>query len=231
MPSDSGERRRELLVLAADGCLISAGAFGLMMGSAFGLDWLGVAPLSEPGGSGIDLLLSTFSWLLQIGGMFVGPVLVWLLYRRRFDKGAVLGALVGFGLGGAAIFPVAMLGAALDWLVGLVTDVEYAGLIGYLGLIVAAFVALLVWLDIRAVRDLSSARENVPLAISRFVATLAVIGFAWGVTVAVVAGEGPDAGVFMLAAGLGGAIVVTMAELGSRYLQRQTDAQTTVVHT
>lgn len=231
MPSDSGERRRDLLVLAADGCLISAGMFSLMMGAAFGLDALGVAPLGEPGGSGLDLLLSTISWLLQIGGMFVGPAIVWALYRRRFDKGAILGAIVGFALGGAAIFPVAMFGAVVDWLVGLVTDVENAGLIGYFALVVAAFVALLVWLDVRAVRDLATARDNPGIAVARIVATLAVIGFSWGVTAAVVSGEGPDAAVFMLAGGLSGAIVVTMADVASRYLQQRSDSQTTVAHT
>lgn len=61
MSPDAASGRRDLLTLAADGCLLTAGAFALMMGVAFGLDALGAVPLAEPRGSGVGVLLSVIS--------------------------------------------------------------------------------------------------------------------------------------------------------------------------
>lgn len=224
MSSESVSTRRDRLMLAADGCLITAGTFGLMIGVAFGLDALGVAPLGEPHGGGLDLLLSVISWLLQVGGFVVGPVIVWWLHRRQFSKTAILGLIAGFPIGGALVLPVAMLGALFGWFVGLFTKVEYAGAIAYLVLIVIAFLAVLVWLVIDAFRDLSATpREHVSLDVGRLVAFIVVAVFAGVVIAKTIAGEDAfEAFAFVLAAGVEGAAVITAADVIVRVLKGRT---------
>ncbi len=223
MSSDSASRSRDVALLAADGAVITAGTFAAMIGLAFGLDALGVVPLGGPSGSGLQLVLSIFSWLLQVSGFVVGPVLVWWLHRRRFGKFEVIGGVVGFGLSGAVIFPVAALGGAIGWFVGLFTSVEFAGAIAYLVLIVVAFVVVMIWVDVRAIRDLARrADARTSLDIARLVATAAVVVFGAIVVAKMLAGE--DAGeafVFVLAAGVEGAVVVAIADVVARFLAKQ----------
>ena len=208
-------RRRELLSLAGDGCLITAGTFALMMGAAFVLEWLGVVPLGEPRGSGISLVLSFLSWLLQVGSFVVGPLLAWRLHGRRFGKADVPGLIVGFPVGGALVMPLAILGPLIDWFVGLFSPAKYAGAIGYLAFVVFAFLAVLVLVDVDALRDLSmTRRSHLPLDVGRLMATVAVVAFASVGAAKMIAGEGAlEASVFLLLAAIQGASVVVVADV------------------
>jgi len=211
----NSSRRRELLALGGDGCLLTAGTFALMISAAFVLEWLGVVPLGEPHGSGISLALSFLSWLLQVGGFVVGPLIAWRLHGRGFGKADVPGLIVGFPVGGALVMPLAMLGPLIDWFVGLFTPAKYAGAIGYLAFVVFAFLVVLVLVDIDALRDLSvTRRSHLPLDVGRLMATAAVVAFASVVVAKMIAGEGAlDAWVFLLLAGIQGAFVVVVADV------------------
>ena len=226
MSSDSASTKRELLTLAADGCAITAGTFAAMIGVAFGLDALGVVPLGGPNGSGFMLVLSIFSWLLQIGGFFVGPVLVWWLHKRKFGKFEVIGGVVGFGISGFAIFPVAMVAAAVGWFVGLFTSVQYAGALAVLVILVVAFLALLIWLDVISLRDLPAGRrEHVPLDVARLLASVAVAVFGAIVLIKMLGGEdAAEAFAFVLAAGVTGGVVVAVADVIARFLSARAEA-------
>lgn len=226
MPSRSVPTLRDWFTLGADGCLITAGTFSLMMGAAFGLEKLGVAPLGSPQTSWFMTLLSWLSWLLQIGGFVVGPVLTWLLYRRRASTRAALGAIAGFPVAGAIVMAASMLGALIDWVVGQFTSVEFAGAIAYLFLVSAAFLAMIVWLNVDAVRDLAhSHRQHLPVNIGRFAATVTVVVFMVAVIVLVSAGADPEAWVFVLAAGVVGGVVVVVADIVARFFESRTTRQ------
>lgn len=228
MSSDSGSTKRDVFMLAADGFLITAGTFAVMMGAAFGLDALGVAPLGEPGGSGVDFALSTLSWLLQVGGFIVGPALAWRLRHRRFTRFAVLGAVIGFPLGGAAIMLLLAPGALFGWLGSRIASSEVAGALVYFALIVTALLLVIAWVDIDAFRDLSAGRRtHVGLDVARLIVTFAIVVFAAVEISIAVSGTGDgevvDPAVFMMAAGVSGAVVVTSAHLVERFFSSRVE--------
>ncbi len=230
MSSGSGSTKRDAFMLAADGFLITAGTFAVMMGAAFGLDALGVAPLGEPGGSGSAFALSLISWLLQVGGFVVGPTLAWRLTGHRFTRFAVLGAVIGFPLGGAAIMVVLVPGVLFGWLGSKITSSERAGALVYLALVVVALLVVIALLDIDAFRDLpDSRRDHVALDVARLLATIAIAVFAAVEISIAVSGTGDsevaDPAVFMIAAGVLGATVVTSANLVERFFSSRADAQ------
>jgi len=226
MPSDSGEAKRGRLMLYADGALITAGAFALMMGAAFGLDALGVSPLGDPAATGASAAFSWLSWLLQVGAFVVGPALTWTLHGRAFGKGTLLGAVIAFPVASGVVMTAAMLGAATDWAVGLFTTAQFASAIAYLVLRVTAFVALTAWLDADAVRDLAhSPRQHPAVDAARLGSTLAIGAFVWFVSVALLKGEGSEAGVFMLVAAVQGAVVVISADIVTRVLRTRNGGQ------
>lgn len=216
---------RENLALAADGCLITAGTFAIMMGAAFILQWLGISSMSEPDFSSPRWPVDLFSWLLQVGAFFIGPLVAWKLSGRRFTRGAILGGALGFFTAGAVVMAVSMTAAGVDWLVRTTTSLEYVGAIAFLVVLVALFVFVAAIQDFAAVRDLASNPKHRVLDIGRLVATLGVVGFVVGTLVVIVTqGGGVDPAVFMLAAGIQGAVVVTVADAVDRYASRAAPA-------
>ncbi len=227
MSPESVSSKRDLALLAADGAAITAGTFAVMMGAAFGLDALGVAPLSEPGGSGLKAVLSLLSWLLQVGGYFVGPLLAWWLHQRKFDRAGLVGLLVGFPVGSALAVPVAMLGAVFAWIGSKLTPSEFGGGIAYAALMLLVFLAAVLWVLVDAFRDLPAARrEHLALDIARIVSALAVATFAAIVVALLVAGQdAAEAFVFVLIGAVEGAAVVTGAEIVVRLIRSRAAAQ------
>lgn len=207
MTSGSRLDKREMLFMAADGGVITAGVFAAMIGLAFILEWTGVAPMGEPQGTGLKLVLSIISFVLQAGGMIVGPLVVWVLYRRGFGRKALLSVILGYFIGGALFTPILFVASGLNWLVAKITPYEYAGAIAFLVVVVAAFVAALLWANATAIRDLRASHENVPLDVARIAATVAVLAFAGGVVVITLRGENSfEAMAFVFAAGINGAL-------------------------
>ena len=208
--------RRSRAVLAADGCLLTAGAFGLGTALSFAIDSLaGVGPAGIGTAGGAGTVIMTISWLIGVAGFFVGPPLAWVLHGRRVDWVASLGAVAGYVIGGAAVYAATMLAALVTWLVFLATGSELGGAVAFLAVTMLALLALAVWLSVDAARDLSPRRrEHVGLDIARLLAAVSVIGFSVGVY-AVTTAEGafdPEALAFVLAAGVAGGVVVAAAD-------------------
>jgi len=190
--------------LAGDGALIMAAACAVL------------APLAS-------LYQGATFPLMAIG--LLAPLLVWRLHGRRVDgpatSGAVLGYLTGVGLALGLLALLAVVGLIL-MAVGLsdVMNDTDTGTRIVVGIVVATFLALAVWLDVDALRDLSAKRrEHVSLDVARLVATAAGAVYIGG---AVAAAMGPGdfdyAGAILSMGGCGvvGAAVVTVADLWVR---------------
>lgn len=196
-------------MLAADGCLLTGGAFGLGTAASFTLD----------SAAGSNAGVATISWIIGVAGFFVGPLLAWLLHRRRVGWVATLGAVAGYVLGGATVYAATLFAALATWLVRLATGSDTAGALAFFVAVMAALFALVVWLVVDAVRDLSpKRRHHVGLDIARILAAVAVIGFTVGVVVLTTMGSGfdPEALAFMLAGALSGGAVVAAADFAVR---------------
>ena len=226
MTSEFFARHRGRLRIMADGSLVTAGAFALMMGAAFGLHALGVAPLGEPPTAPIGYALEVTSWLLQVGGFIVGPAVVWVLYARRLEKWSIISLIIGYLFGGVFVIPVVMAGALLDWLVTLVSSVEFIGAITHLVVLVLAFVAVIVWLDVDAIKDLNPhERTHATLSVVRLVSTAASVVFAGVVIALMFAGEDAvEALAFLLMAAVQGAGVIAVADVVHGLITRNSAA-------
>ena len=167
---------KERGTLAGDACLVTAAAFGLVTG-ALALTFM---PEGDPPEDMTWVPL--FSALFSLATVIVGPLVAWRLHGRRLTWMAVLGAVVGGFVLGNVVGMLAML--VLVPLVWLVTSVstEIAGLVAVVVVIGGAFVALLVWLVVDGVRDLSpSRREHPRLDVVRFISVAVLVVFAIGV--------------------------------------------------
>ena len=221
--------RRETLMIAGDGALLTLGAFAIGMGSALALHAWGVAPLGEPDPTSGQFFLGLISWLLQVGGLVVGPILAWRLHHRRFTGAAVLGALVGAPVTVAAVMAVAAIAQVFGWIASPFTDNEFAGPIAVAVLVVAAIIMAAAWVLADGIQDLGSGegrRQHVGLDIARLVGGVALI--ATGVWAWAIVGAGGDLEGFdiMMAGGVFGAIVVTTASLADRWQESHRESGT-----
>lgn len=93
---------------------------------------------------------------------------------------------------------------------------ELAGPLAVLVLVCAGFVALIVWLDIDAVRNLSPGRrEHQRLDVARIVATVVFVIFAgttFGANIANPKSEIGEAAIFAMAAGIFAAVLTAVAD-------------------
>lgn len=218
--------RRSRAILAADGCLLTAGAFGLGTALSAAMDSLaGVSAAGRGPTDAVGMVILTISWLIGVAGFFVGPLVAWLLHGRRVDWVASLGALAGFVLGGAAVYAATMLAALVTWIVFRVTGSELGGAVAFLTVTMLALLALAVWLSVDAIRDLSpNRREHVGLDVARLLAAVLVIGFSIGVyavTTTMQGGFDPEALAFMIAAGIAGGVVVAAADFATLNMGRR----------
>lgn len=191
--------------LAGDAFLITAGTFGLFTALSLAIFSLaGLSPLGTPPKTVRETALMAVVSVLSLAGTVAGPVLAWVLHGRRIDPTAVSSALAGFLVGGGAIWAVLMLLVAVASLVAkLFTSWEFAGPVVALAIVSAAAVALVVWLDVGAVRDLSSSRrEHVRLDVARLASTVVVVAFAAVVVLTMRTDPENEAGAFILAAGV-----------------------------
>lgn len=221
--------RRETFMIAGDGLLLTLGAFAIGMGSAMALHAWGVAPLGEPDPTSGQFFLGLISWLLQIGGLIVGPLLAWRLHHRRFTGAAVLGALVGAPVTVAVVMAIAALAQLLGWVASPFTDSEFAGPIAVAVIVVAGIVLAAAWVLADGIQDLGGGegrRAHVGLDIARLVGGLALVVtgvWAWALVSAGSDLEGFD---IMMAGGVFGAIVVTTASLADRWQESRHESGT-----
>ena len=213
---------KERGALAGDACLVTAAAFGLVTG-ALALTFM---PEGDPPEDMTWVQL--FSAVLSLAVVIVGPLVAWRLHGRRLTWMAVLGAVVGgFVLGNVVALLAAVVLVPLVWLVTSVST-EIAGLVAVVVVIGGAFVALLVWLVVDGVRDLSpSRREHPRLDVVRFISVAVPVVFAIGVGIWTARNPGDESGeaiLFAMMAGVGAAMIVTGAEAAtSLAAQRKSD--------
>lgn len=218
---------REDLEYFGDGYLISACtialgiALGLGAAAAFGFD-----PFGEGGSGPAVPVVSIVSSVLFFAGGIAGPILAWLAHRRKPSWVALLGAVIGAGLIGVVLPAFGLLAGGLSLLLAPVWKSEVAGALVAGGLLVVAFVAMIVWLVAGAVRDLvRRLEERKRLALMRIgsASVLLVYVVAWIVIVLTVAGDGDwaDPGAFVLAFGLSGGLAVLGADLATKVVARR----------
>jgi hypothetical protein len=150
--------------------------------------------------------------------LIVGPAAAWYLHGRRIDGAAAMSGLLGL-VGG--VVSVGGLYAVLVALSGGFAQPgeseDFTGGLILLGVASAVLLAVLIVLDIGAVRDLrASRREHVRLDIVRLVVTLVLVGGMVAVVVVQTsnpASEVGDAGVFALMAGAISAVATLIGTL------------------
>jgi hypothetical protein len=200
-------------LLAGDGGLLMAAASAVVMGLVSLVGSVPHAPI--------------VAWSIGMAIAVFAPLLAWRLHGRRADGSATGGALLGYITGGVLLFLLLMLGAIVARIVtvvGLFATADDAGkVVGLIAVvaIVVAYLAVVVWLNVDALRDLSpQRREHAWLDVARLVATVAFVAYLVGV---IVWAAGPsdvdDVGLILLlvAPGTVGAAVVTVADLMVRH--------------
>jgi hypothetical protein len=160
-----------------------------------------------------------YSWvssLTLLGVLLVCPFVAWRLHGRHGSRTSAVGAGVGLLGGGGVLWGllmvVATVGIATSWATGGTVSEGVASLV----LVAALLAALVLALDVDAVRDLARARTHVGIDVARLVATVLVVGTAAGALWYALAnpGEAPaELLAFGLAAGVVGAAVVLGADL------------------
>ena len=199
----------ERRTLVADALLITA-AVG---GAALGL----VTLLSE--------LVPDAGWYepasvaVMVAVVLICPWVAWRLHGRRTTRSTVPGAAVGVLFAGlvvlATTWVVGGIALAVSWATG---DAVSMGATAFV-VTALAVLALVVWLDTDAVRDLARARHHVQLDVGRIAATVVALGTAavalwWA---ARHPGEEPaELLAFALAFGVGAATVALGADLSAR---------------
>jgi hypothetical protein len=185
-------------VLASDGGLFAAGAVGIILG----LNAIGV-PMPA---------------FVGVAALLLAPLLAWYLHGRHVDGMATVGAILGFVAGVGALFAALAVGALL----GMSNAHIPAAVWVALGIVGAVYLVAIVWLDIDALRDLSSKRrEHAWLDILRLLTTVAYIAFVAGWAIWAVGSLTPDVDrvpllVFPVGPGILGAAAVAIAELAVR---------------
>lgn len=224
----SGRPLRWRMELACDACLLTAGAFGLLTALSYALFALaGLSPLGTTPESGWEMILMAVIGILGLFGMIVGPILTWILHERRINRTAVLSALAGFFLGGSVLWIVFMLVVAVaDFLMKPFTSWEFAGPVASAALVAAVVVALIVWLDVDAVRDFSSLhRKHLRLDVARLVSTAVIVVFATMVSLSMRTNPENEAGAFILAAGVFAGVGMAVTDWIVRYMEQRATAR------
>lgn len=148
-------------LLAGDGGLLAAAAFAVVVGL-------------------LALLMDAFDGSGPVGVLVVAvllfaPLLAWWLHGHHVDVTATLGAILGF-IAGAIVAFLAV--AGISGLLGLSQGhLSWASVAA----VVAVSLAVAVWLDVDALRDLSPhLRTHVRLDVLRLLATVAYVAFVVG---------------------------------------------------
>src|SRR5512143_1418473 len=118
---------------------------------------------------------AAFCPLAVVGGplaLIIGPAAAWLLHSRRLNRAAVIsggiGLVVGIILVGGLLMTAPLLARAIEP----PGASEFAVPVALLAAVGAVFLAVVVALDIQAIRDLLPARrQHVRLDIARLVST------------------------------------------------------------
>lgn len=213
---------RERVALAGDALLITAAAFGVVTGATA----LVLAPDLEPA-AGMEWA-SVVSAVLSLATAVAGPIVAWLLHGRHLTWIAVLGGVLGGALAGVLVMAATVAAMLFGLMASLFTDSEFAGPLILLALLAAAFVALVGWLVLDAVRDLAPSRRAHPrIDVVRLVSAVVLVIFAVGVAVWTASHPGDESGealIIAMVAGVFGLLAVAGADTLTMLMERRRTA-------
>lgn len=212
---------KERATLAGDACLISASAFGAVIGPLALL----TTEVGLEDSSGLATALAALNALTMPVTAIVGPLLAWRLRGLALTWPVAFGGALGGLASGALVLPVLALAGGVGWLVSLVTGSELAVSITMAALIGAAFITLVVWLLADAIHDLAPTRRVHPrLDVARIVAAVVFVIFTTGVTIWTINHPGDESGealIFAIAVGIGGAAIAIGAQVAAALATRR----------
>ena len=213
--------------LFGDALLLTTAAFALLALPGLVAVQLGWIQVDESGPVGVlSMVLAGFANFGMFAAAVAGPLSAWLLHGRRVRWLTVPAAIVGVVVGGAVVLMFFVLAGVLDTGLAASGAGESTGGIALLALAGLVFLAITLALDIGALRDLRAvAAKHRRLDIARFVATGVVV--VCMTAIAVIAVGEPnvgEAGVFGLAAGVAGAVLVAVADLVTTLWDRRSAA-------
>ena len=185
MSSSTSPEKQNVATMVGDACLFTAAAF---------------CPLAIVG---------------RPLALIIGPAVAWLLHNRRPDRPAMISGGIGLVIG------IILVGGSLMTAPILVRAIEPPGVsefavpVAFLAAVGAVFLAVVVALDIQAIRDLLPARrQHVRFGVARLVSTGIIALFAAivsAIQLANPASEVGEAGIFALGAGAVGAVTMAVA--------------------
>lgn len=164
-----------------------------------------------------------YSWTssaVLLGVVLICPSIVWRTHGHRDSTSSALGAGVGLVGGGWVLWALLMLVAGVGLVVSRMSGGAVSEALASLLLVSALLVALVVALDVDAIRDLARNRAHVGTDATRLVATLLAVGTAAASIWYAVANPGQEPAellAFGLAAGVVGAAVVLGADLATHW--------------
>ncbi len=192
----------ERRTLAADALLLTTAAAAAVLGLITLVE-------EEVGDSG------WYSWvssLAMLGVVLVCPYVVWRLHGRRDTRSSTVGASVGLLVGGGVLWvllmAVALFVLAVSWAAGVSEGLVALVLVGGL------LTALVVGLDVDALRDLAGEHRHVGTDVARLAATVAALATAAGALWYASVNVGQEPAV-LLAFGLAAGVVGAVAALGA----------------
>ena len=223
MSSASIGERRPHVAAAADGALLTAGAFALFTGVLGLLVWFGVAePAGSESGSFLARALGAGLVLIGQGLAMITPPAVWILRGHPLSTRTVL-ALLG-GLLGTAIVGglVAMSLPLVAGLIGPLVGGDIAALLTVGAAVGILFVAGACFTLVDAAQDLvAPPQAHRLLDMVRIAAAAVMVPFAIGGVVAMQinpAGEVGEAFAFLLLAGVLGGLFVAATDASDMWL-------------
>jgi len=163
-----------------------------------------------------------YSWassIVMFGVVLVCPYVVWRLHGHRATTSSALGAGAGFLGGGGLLWVGMMTVAGVSLLVSWLSGGRVSEAVAAFVLLVTLLVALLVTLDVDALRDLARARTHRGTDVARLLATgLALVTAAGSLWYAMAnPGQEPAALLaFGLASGVTGAAVALGADVATQ---------------
>ena len=173
---------------------------------------------------GDSALLAAVTVFAAPASLVIGPAAAWWLHGRRFDKRAALAGGIGLVSAIVMVFALYFAVVGIGSAVGPVGGSEFGLGIALFAVVGAAFLAVLIALDVDAVRDLSPARRaHVRLDVVRLVATAIIVvvtPIVFAVQTANPGSEVGDIGPFALMAATIGAVTMWIGGVAYRRLER-----------
>lgn len=171
---------------------------------------------------------AAFCPLALVGGplaFVIGPAAAWLLHDRRIDRAAVISEVLGIVISVVVVGGLFVLAPLVSTAIGPIGGREFAVPAAFLAAAGTVFLALMVLLDIDAIRDLLPARrKHIRLDYLRLASTVVIAVFV--VVVSLVQTIYPeteigDAGVFALGAAAVGAVTMLAMQSIHAYWERR----------